>query len=102
MNAMADVNNDPGAASRAARSGTILHEAQLDDVANALLLLSRELWVMKDRQRVLEHLLEEAGVVVPGAVADHQPEGALAEALAGERERYTRALMAALAPDIVE
>jgi hypothetical protein len=97
---MADIKDDPGAASRAAKSGTTLHETQLDDVANAVLLLSRELWVVKDRQRVLEHLLEEAGVVVPNAVADLQPEGALAETLEQERERYTKALMTALAPDI--
>lgn len=93
--------SDPGASSRAAKLGAVLGEAQLDDVAAAVLLLARELWVVKDRQRVLEHLLEQAGVVVPGAVADHQPEGALAEALATERERLTRALMAALAPDVV-
>lgn len=97
---MTAVKDDPGAASRAAKSGAALDPAQLDDVANAVLLLSRELWVVKDRQRVLEHLLEEAGVVVPNAVADLQPEGALAEALGKERERYTKALMAALAPDI--
>ncbi|WP_416907968.1 MAG: hypothetical protein ACMVO5_13285 [Polymorphobacter sp.] len=97
---MADVMDDPGAASRAARSGQTLSEHQLDDVANALLLLSRELWVVKDRQRVLEHLLAEAGVMVPNAVSDHQPTGALAEDLARERERYATALTTALAPDI--
>lgn len=92
---------DPGAASRAAKLGQALSEAQLTDVANAMLLLARELWVVKDRQRVLEHLLETAGVVVPGAVADHQPEGPLAVALVAERERYTNALVQALAPDVV-
>jgi hypothetical protein len=49
---------------------------------------------------VLEHLLEDAGVVVPNAVADHQPTGKLADALEAERGRYTKALMTALAPDV--
>jgi hypothetical protein len=70
----------------------------LDDVANTLLVLARELWVVKDRQRVLEALLAEHGVLVPGLVADHQPGPALAAELETERTRYTSAIMEALCP----
>jgi hypothetical protein len=86
------------AASRAARSGTMLRPEQLDDLGNALLLLARELWVVKDRQRVLEALLEANGIVAPNAVTDHQPDAALAAALAAERARYTGALLEVLCP----
>ena len=54
---------DGAAASRQARSGQALAPDQIDDVANALLVLARELWVVKDRQRVLEALLAENGIV---------------------------------------
>ena len=89
---------DGAAASRKARSGQALAPDQIDDVANALLVLARELWVLKDRQRVLEALLAENGIVAPGAVRDHQPGPALAAELEIERIRYTNALMAALCP----
>ena len=89
---------DGAAESRKARSGQALAPDQIDDVANALLVLARELWVLKDRQRVLEALLAENGLVAPGAVRDHQPGPALAAELEIERIRYTNALMAALCP----
>jgi hypothetical protein len=89
---------DGAAASRKARSGQALAPDQIDDVANALLVLARELWVIKDRQRVLEALLAENGIVFPGAVRDYQPGPALAAELETERVRYTNALMMALCP----
>lgn len=90
--------SDAVAASRRPRQGTALAPAQLDDVANTLLVLARELWVVKDRQRVLEALLADHGIIAPGAVADHQPGPALAAELETERTRYTNALMEALCP----
>jgi hypothetical protein len=86
------------AASRRPRQGTALAPGQLDDVANTLLVLARELWVVKDRQRVLEALLADHGVLVPGAVADHQPGPALAAELEIERTRYTAAIIESLCP----
>jgi hypothetical protein len=100
MSAAMQTVADPGASSRATKTGNLLAPAQIDDVANALLVMARELWVVKDRQRVLEALLAEAGVVVPGAVADHQPDAALAADLATERTRYTQAIMDVLCPDV--
>ena len=90
--------SDAGAASRAVGGGGMLRPEQIDDLGNALLLLARELWVVKDRQRVLEALLAENGIVAPGAVADHQPGAALTVELEAERGRYTAALMEALCP----
>lgn len=90
--------DDSGAASRSVGQNQLLQPSQIDDVANALLVLARELWVVKDRQRVLETLLSDNGIIIPGAVADHQPGPALAAELETERTRYTNALMTALCP----
>jgi|GEM_PF-2653093 len=100
MNAVPDnLLNDPGADSRAAKLGSFMDPTQVDDVANALLLVARELWVMKDRQRVLEALLADAGIVAPGAVAAHQPGEALAKDLETERRAFAKSLMAVLCPE---
>ena len=89
---------DAGAASRSTRHAQFLQPGQIDDVANALLVLARELWVVKDRQRILEALLAENDILVPAAVTDYQPGPALAGELETERGRYTAALMEALCP----
>lgn len=99
MNERPDGRIDPGAASRQVGQGQLLHPEQIDAVANTVLVLARELWVVKDRQRVLEALLADNGIIAPTAVADHQPGEALAAALETERSRYTAALMEALCPD---
>lgn len=90
---------DPAAASRAATSSPSLHPGQLDHLGKALLLLARELWVTRDRLAVLEAVLESRGVAVSDAIRDFQPDGALAERLAAERDAFVRALVATLAPE---
>ena len=96
---MADTGYETGAAaSRAARSGRMLQPDQLDDLGRSLLLLARELWVTKDRQRILEAVLEARGITVVEAIRDHQPDAALAADLKAERDRFTLALLAALCP----
>ena len=39
----------------------------------AFLAMARELWVLKDRQRVLEALLQSQGIVGADAVDSYQP-----------------------------
>lgn len=85
-------------ASRAARSGQMLAPERIDDLGAALLLIARELWVTRDRQCVLEEVLEAKGIAVVDAVRDHQPSAALAERLRAERGRFTEALIATLCP----
>ena len=69
-----------------------------DRVAQALLLLARELWLLRDRQIVTEAILAERGLDITAAVDDYQPAGAVAERLQRERRRFTADLMAVLAP----
>lgn len=50
---------------------------KMDNLGRALLSLTREVCVLTDRQVVLEHLLNEAGVVVGDAIDQLQPDAAL-------------------------
>lgn len=96
---MADADYKAGAAaSRAASVGRMLHPDQIDDLGRAVLLLARELWVTKDRQRVLEAVLEERGIAVAEAIRDYRPDEALAAELKAERDRFTQSLIIALCP----
>lgn len=96
---MADAGYEAGAAaSRASRTGQMLQPGQLDDLGRALLLLARELWVTKDRQRILEAVLEAKGIAVAEAIRDHRPDPALDAELKAERDAFAGALVAALCP----
>ncbi|MFN3288785.1 MAG: hypothetical protein ACK40H_10070 [Sphingomonadaceae bacterium] len=90
---------DAAAASRAASAGASLHPGQLDHLGKALLALARELWVTRDRLMVLEAVLEARGIPVSQAIADFQPDAALAARLAAERDALARAIVETLAPE---
>ncbi|MFQ3666158.1 MAG: hypothetical protein SNJ79_09055 [Sphingomonadaceae bacterium] len=91
--------SDAGAASRAASAGPSLHPGQLDHLGKAVLLLARELWVTRDRVHVLEAVLAGRGIDVRDAVANFQPDAALAARLEQERTAFVTALLATLAPE---
>ena len=65
-------------------------EAQLRILLNVL----QELWVIKDRQIVLEQVLAEAGIDAARLVDDHQPDAELAERLDRERKRLLERCLA--------
>lgn len=50
---------------------------RIDNVARAVLSLTRELVVLTDRVLVLEQVLESRGIPVADAVERHQPDAAL-------------------------
>ena len=64
-----------------------LHDVPTDNLVGAILALSAELWVMRDRQGRLERLLESAGVVASEALetAGQSPEESAAATVAAER-----------------
>lgn len=80
-------------------AGRMLQPDQIDDLGRAVLLLARELWVVRDRQRVLEAVLGERGIDVAQAVSDYQPSGPMADELAEARDRFARSLVDALCPE---
>jgi hypothetical protein len=80
-------------------SGTkFLGPDQVDDLARAVLTLAREVWVLRDRQRVLEAVLGDKGIDVAQAVEHYQPSAELQAQLDAERKTFVQALMQALAP----
>ncbi len=72
-----------------------LESRQLDDLMRVNAELLGELWVLRDRVTVLEHLLAEKGVVNRKAIDDYQPTGALADELQRERDALVRRVMGA-------
>jgi hypothetical protein len=77
---------------------TYLGADQIDDLARTLLQLAREVWVLRDRQRVLEAVLEDRGIAVSEAVERYQPGPQLQKQLDAERKAFVQGLMKTLVP----
>lgn len=75
-----------------------LQPEDIDRLGQALLTLTRELWIVKDRVRVLEAALANAGVLGATAVDQLQPDSALQAELAAERARLIDTVLDALSP----
>ena len=73
-----------------------LRAEDMDRLGKALINLTRELWVVKDRVRILEAALVEAGTLAPDAVDRLQPDPHLAQTLEAERGQLINAVLAAL------
>jgi hypothetical protein len=93
------VLSEAAAMSQVASAGRTISPDQIDDLGRAVLLLARELWVTKDRQRVLEAVLEERGIAIGDAIRDYQPSGDIAAELEAERSRFAAAIVQTLCPD---
>jgi len=87
-----------GDAANAAQSFQFLKPDQLDDLARAFLHLAREVWVLRDRQRIFEAALAERGIDVAEAIDRYQPSADLQRQLDAERAAFVRTLLGALAP----
>lgn len=68
-------------------SDQVLKSEDLDRLGQALLTLTKEVWVLRDRQRILEAALEDAGVLAPAAVEAYEPDAKLKAALRKERQQ---------------
>lgn len=67
-----------------------------DPVAQLALMLAKELWVLKDRQLVLEAVLSQNGIPVRELVERWQPTAAEREAIDAARRQFTAEVVAAL------
>lgn len=80
-----------------------LRDADVDRLGKAILTLAGELWAVKDRQKILEAVLEEAlkdkGLAVAELVDKHQPNAELAASLANDRKAYINSLLKSLEGD---
>lgn len=79
-----------------ARNRAILQPEQVDDVAQAVLALARELWVAIDRSLVLEAVLARHGLDIAAEIDAHEPDPALQAKLDQRREAMLRAVTSAL------
>jgi len=88
--------SDAGKAPAARRPGQMppLAPEQIDQVARALLALAREVWVLKDRQVVLEAVLAARGIDAQALIDSHVPDAALSARLASERDRMLGEVLA--------
>jgi hypothetical protein len=68
---------------------------QIDDLGLALLTLTRELWVVMDRQAVLEKLLERHGIG-PAEIDAFQPDPTFAASLDRRRQALLDQILGAL------
>jgi hypothetical protein len=98
----AEVARRIAATTRVAATGQFLKPEQLDDLGRAVLWLARELWVTRDRLAVIEAVLDARGLDVSAAVADFQPDAALAARLSAERRALVEGLIATLCPPAEE
>ena len=76
-----------------------LRPEDIDRLGQALLTLTGELWIVKDRLRVLEAVLQESGIVVPEAVDQFEPGEALQSELATDRTALIERILDTLAPE---
>jgi hypothetical protein len=77
-------------------SSNNLRPEDIDRLGQALITLTKELWVINDRVRVLETVLADAGVVTPDAVDTFQPDEALQEILDKDRAQLIEQVLGAL------
>jgi hypothetical protein len=78
---------------------TLLSPADLDQLGQALITLTKELWVLKDRQLILEAALADAGIVAKEVVDRYQPDEMLKEQLRAERQRLIDTIIDVLTAD---
>lgn len=74
----------------------LLKTNQLDNLGEAILTLTRELWVLTDRVHVLEAVLEQSGLDVRDAVDRFQPSPAFQADLDARGAQLVEAIVGAL------
>ena len=74
----------------------LLEPQDVDQLGQALVTLTQELWVLKDRQRILEAMLEDAGLLDRAKLETREPDTALAEELDEQRRALIDNVLGAL------
>ncbi len=75
------------------RRGALKPE-DIDKVAAALLTLTKEVWVLKDRQILLEDVLKRHNLDVGAEIDRLKPDGALEAKLNADRQALVKKIMA--------
>jgi hypothetical protein len=96
--AAAPVAGSAAVAERAANELRYLQSRRIEDLAQAFVSLTSELWIVKDRMAVLEQVLDRHGIPAPRAIDAFAPEGEFKAQLDAERRAWAQRMIAALFP----
>jgi hypothetical protein len=77
-------------------SRLLLRPGQADSLAEALLALTREVWVLTDRLAIVEAVLEAKGGLTQADIETYQPDAAVEARLSARRQALIGAVEAAL------
>ncbi|MBB6119542.1 hypothetical protein [Nocardiopsis algeriensis] len=78
------------------KTDNYLGSTRLDDIARMVTELASEVWILRDRNMVLEHLLAEKGAVSPEEIEELRPDGELLERIQDERAAFVRRVFGAV------
>lgn len=65
----------------------------IDRLLGMVMTLSAEVWVLSDRMRSIEHLLDTKGVLNRADLDTYQPDAETAQAIAADRNAFVNAMM---------
>lgn len=80
------------------KNPTYFDDPATDTLASIVMELAAELWVLRDRQRIVERLLEQNGSLRREDIESYQPTPEESAALRAERDAYVRRLFHSLVP----
>ena len=75
----------------------ILKDADLDGIGQAVVTLTKEIWVLTDRLHVMEAVLAENGIDISEQIKTYQPDETLQQKLKTESEALIDRVLSALA-----
>jgi hypothetical protein len=78
----------------------ILGPDQVDHVAEAVIGLARELWVLTDRFTIMEKVMAARGVDLAAEIDAYQPDAAVQAELSAKRARLMRTILTALRAEV--
>jgi hypothetical protein len=78
----------------------IYEPRHIDHVAEAVIGLTRELWVLTDRIAVMEKVMAERGLDLTEAIDAYVPDQAMQAELEAKRERLMRTVLTALRVEV--
>jgi hypothetical protein len=74
---------------------TYLGSERADDLARMITELASEVWVLRDRVTIMEHVLEKNGVLTRHTLDTYVPDADLAEELAAARKELIERVLGA-------
>jgi hypothetical protein len=83
------------AADKKTEAEFLLHR-RIDDLAAAYVSVLGELWIVKDRQAVLEEVLRRHNIAAADEIDVFEPTGAFKATLDGERQAWVRRMVGAM------